>query len=52
MHLAAPGQDVEGVVVAREYDDRLRYAAAAVPGLAILTYRVTFSPEPVPSIAL
>lgn len=51
-HLAAPGQDVEGIVVAREHDDRLRYAAAAVPGLAILTYRVTFSLEPVPSIAL
>ena len=51
-HLSAPGQDVEGIVVAREHDDRLRYAAAAVPGLAILTYPVTFSLEPVPSIAL
>jgi hypothetical protein len=51
-HLAATGQGVEGIVVAREHDDRLRYAAAAVPGLTILTYRVTFHLEPVPGIAL
>jgi hypothetical protein len=51
-HLAAAGQSVEGIVVAREHDDRLRYAAAAVPGLTILTYRVTFQLEPAPVIAL
>jgi endonuclease len=49
-HLAAAGQDVQGIVVAHEYDDRLRYAATAVPGLTILTYHVTFHLEPVPGV--
>lgn len=50
-HLATTGQNVEGIVVAHEYDDRLRYAAAAVPGLTIMTYQVTFDLAPVPGIA-
>ena len=45
-HLAITGQGVEGIVVAREHDDRLRYAAAAVPGLTILTHNVTFHSHP------
>jgi hypothetical protein len=48
-YLAATGQGVEGIVVAREHDDRLRYAAAAVPGLTILTYNVTFRLVPMPA---
>jgi hypothetical protein len=51
-HLATNGQDVAGIVVAHGHDDRLRYAAAAVPGLAILTYQVTFHLIPVPAIAV
>jgi hypothetical protein len=35
----------------REHDDRLRYAAAAVPGLTILTYNVTFRLAPMPDLA-
>lgn len=50
-HLATTGQRVEGIVVAREHDDRLRYAAAAVPGLTILTYNVTFRLAPMPDLA-
>ncbi len=50
-HLATNGQSVEGMVVAHEHDDRLRYAAAAVPGLTILTYHVTFQLAPMPSVA-
>lgn len=50
-HLAVTGQGVEGVVVVREHDDRLRYAAAAVPGLTILTYNVTFRLAPMPGLA-
>ena len=50
-HLATNGQSVEGIVVAHEHDDRLRYAAAAVPGLTILTYHVTFQLAPMPSVA-
>jgi len=51
MHLATNSQSVEGIVVAHERDDRLRYAAAAVPGLTILTYHVTFQLAPMPSVA-
>jgi hypothetical protein len=50
-HLAARGQNVEGIVVAHEHDDRLRYSAAAVPGLTILTYQVTFHLSPAPRIS-
>jgi Endonuclease NucS len=50
-HIAANGQSVEGIVVAHEHDDRLRYAAAAVPGLKILTYHVAFQLTSVPSVA-
>jgi endonuclease len=49
-HIAATGQGVQGIVVAREHDDRLRYAAAAVPGLTILTYHVTFRLAPTPGL--
>ena len=48
--LAASGQSVEGIVVAHEHDDRLRYAAAAVPGLMILTSHVTFQLGPAPDV--
>ena len=41
-HLAKPGQPVEGLIIARETDENLRYAAAAVPGLQLMTYEVTF----------
>jgi hypothetical protein len=41
-HLAAPGQSVEGLIVAHEADDSLRYAVAAFPGLGLMTYEVTF----------
>lgn len=41
-HLAAPGQDVEGLIVAHDADDSLRYAVAAFPGLRLMTYQVTF----------
>lgn len=50
-HLAAAGQGVEGIVVAHEHDDRLRYAAAALPGLTILTYTVSFHLTPMPELA-
>jgi hypothetical protein len=50
-HLATDGQAVEGIVVAHEFDERLRYAATAVPGLAVLTYRVNFELVPMPELA-
>jgi hypothetical protein len=41
-HLAAPGQPVEGLIVAHDADEALRYAVAAFPGLQLMTYEVTF----------
>ena len=41
-HVAAPGQQVEGLIVAHEADDHLRYAVAAFSGLRLVTYEVTF----------
>ena len=40
---AADGRSVEGIIVAGEADDRLYYAARAVPGLSVLLYEVTFA---------
>jgi RecB family endonuclease NucS len=42
-HLATPGQTVSGIVIAGEFDDRLRYAASAVPGLSVRAYQVSFA---------
>ncbi len=42
VHLAAPGQEVEGIIVADIIEDPLRYAISTVPGLSVVTYRVTF----------
>ncbi len=41
-HLAKPGQSVEGLIIAHEADDPLRYAVAAFPGLQLMTYGITF----------
>jgi Endonuclease NucS len=41
-HLAKPSQPVEGLIIAHEADEPLRYAVAAFPGLQLMTYAVTF----------
>lgn len=41
-HLAKPGQPVEGLIVAHNAEESLRYAVAAFPGLQLMTYEVTF----------
>lgn len=41
-HMAQPGLQVEGLIVARGMDEGLRYSAAAVPGLQLMTYEVSF----------
>ena len=46
-HLAKPGQPVEGLIIAHEADEPLRYAVAAFPGLQLTTYAVTFQLSPV-----
>lgn len=40
--LARPGQPVEGLIVVGEPDQRLLYAAAAVPTVAVMQYRIDF----------
>jgi hypothetical protein len=42
IELAAAGQAVEGLVIAHEVDDSLRYAVSALPAIR-LTYQVVFS---------
>jgi hypothetical protein len=41
-HLAAPGQAVDGIIVAHDVDPKLQYAATAVPGTTVLTYEIAF----------
>jgi len=41
-HLAAPGQSVEGIIVAHDIDPKLQYAATAVPGTTVMAYEVAF----------
>lgn len=48
-HLAA-GADVRGAVVARHIDERLRYAAAAMPGVLLLEYDIRFDVREVPAL--
>jgi hypothetical protein len=40
---AETGQEVEGIIIARDVDDALRYALKKVPGIRVLTYRVDFA---------
>ncbi len=41
--LADPGQTVEGLIIAHEADDSLRYAVTAMPAIRLMTYQVAFS---------
>lgn len=42
-NLAKPGQDVEGLIVAHDTDDRLRFAVSVIPGLKLMVYEVSFA---------
>lgn len=42
-HVAQPGEEVRGLVIAREADDSLRYALSAIPDVSLLLYEVQFS---------
>jgi hypothetical protein len=46
VHLAKPGQAVEGLIVSPETDDQLAYAASALPGLRLMTYELSFDLHP------
>jgi RecB family endonuclease NucS len=49
-NLAKPGQQVEGIVIAGDADDRLKYAVSAVLGLTVLAYQVSFELSDVGSL--
>jgi len=40
--IARPDQAVDGLIVAHDADDALRYAVSAFPCLHLMTYEVTF----------
>lgn len=48
----ANGQPVNGIVVAHDADDRLRYAIHSVLNVSLLLYEVTFRLAPAPAPAL
>jgi hypothetical protein len=41
-HLAETGDEVQGLIIAHEYDDALRYAVSSVPNLDFQIYEVEF----------
>jgi len=41
-HLAHPGEDVRGIIIAGENDERIRYAVAVAPNVTLYSYRVQF----------
>lgn len=45
----ASGRDVRGVIVARSMDEKLQYAAVALPGVALVEYEIAFTLRDVPS---
>ncbi len=42
-NVAETGQKVEGIIIARDVDDALRYALKRAAGASVLTYRVDFA---------
>jgi len=42
-HLAEPGDEVHGLIIARDVDDELKYAPSAIPNVTVQTYRIEFS---------
>jgi hypothetical protein len=51
-HLAEPGDEVHGLIIAREGDDALRYAVSGVPNLTFQVYEVEFRLKSPPPAAL
>ena len=49
-HLAEPGDEVRGLIIARSGDLSLQYAISTVPGLEFMTYEVEFRLNPMPPL--
>lgn len=41
-NLCREGQNVKGIIIAREVDDALRYAVRRLPDVTVMTYRIDF----------
>jgi Endonuclease NucS len=51
-HLAESTDEVHGMIIAKEVDEPLKYAASAIPNVLVQTYRILFtleSPPPLPN---
>jgi hypothetical protein len=48
-HLAGSNEKVYGLIITREADDKLLYAARAIPSVGLLLYKVQFQLQPVPA---
>ena len=48
--LVTDGSEVEGLVICREIDDKLRYALDGQPNIRCMTYQVSFSLIPAPAL--
>ena len=46
-NIAAPSQQVRGIIVASGVDEALRYAAKGIPALEVQTYSLSFTLQPV-----
>jgi hypothetical protein len=49
-HLAEPGDEVQGLVIAGSVDQSLLYAIAAAPAVRVMTYQVDFRLNDAPSL--
>lgn len=45
-HMARPGESVEGVIVCRDADLKLRYAISGLPQVSCMSYEVSFQLRP------
>ena len=41
-HKAGPGENVRGIIITGESDDRIKYAMLVSQGISFYTYRVSF----------
>lgn len=46
-HLVEPGEEVRGLVIARQADDALRYALSTIPSVDLQLYEVDFRLKPI-----
>jgi hypothetical protein len=50
IHLAKPGEDVEGLVISHSADDKIRYALSVLSNIGLQLYEVEFKLNPSPQL--